>query len=302
MAPKPPKKARPQYDPEADADQDGVSDEGTPDEAAEPVPTGGEAEPDAEGGVPAEDPDGDEADDDLFGDLPELEDDDDEPEVGGEDDVTKEIAEAAEGLAKLGIVVDPAHTLPEFLRHLCTALKTHHATKNDGLADPNADPMNPHNRTDGGPTMATEEPQVVSLSLEQRLAQAEERQKRSDKRLADSLSKSKLAEIDGLVASGRAKPEQARRWKEALGAKQMSLVTEDGGLTGTLAQVEAAHDNPEGTFWTAEERVQRQGEPREEPAPDWGDGAGGVDKNGEPDPHVMAKLTGGEYKPKAKKE
>lgn len=272
------------YDPDADEDDDGVSRENTPEEGeADDFDGDFEDMDDADGGGD-DDMDGGDMDDgaDLFDDLEEN-DDPDEPE-----DLTQTIQEVSEGLARLGIMVEPTMDAGEFLRHVCTAISTHHATK-DGPDSMNGqiDTNNPQ----GAPTMAgaTEEPQVVQLSLQQRL-------ERTEKALAAERGKALEAKIDGLVQSGRVTPARAQKWRESLQARRLSLVTEDGSLTGTLAQIEAAEETPEGTFWDEAQKASHRGTLKDETA-GWGE-----EDSSSLDPHVMSKLTGGRWKPEPKKE
>lgn len=228
-------------------------------------------------------------DDDLFGDLEEndddmggddMGDDDGTPESGiDEAALQQEIQKLTQRFAQFNppLVIDPSHGVEDFFKHLCTAMDNHPLTSGAGdsaMSNTNTQTPPPHE----------EQPQVVAMS--QRLAQAENR-------LAQAELVNLTNEVKALVNKGQMSPARAKKLLEEAGAKKLSLIAGGSATSHIQTQLEQAREVPEGTFWDAKERAVRLSRVHEAPdAPDW-DGDGSA----KPDPDVMAKLTGGKWKP-----
>lgn len=191
--------------------------------------------------------------DDLF-DVDELTDDDQNATTKSSSRISDAIAE----LADLGIIVEPSDDSETFLDHLCTALKTHKATKAGGM---------------GGGTIGTaaspSEPAVVQMSMALRQQKTETDALRSD--LAEERLVKVLGEIDALVASGRMPPAEARPMKEQFGSRKLSLVgaSSDPAVERFRAVLEAYRRVPEGTFWSSEQKRAAMSQAAAAPRPDW---------------------------------
>jgi hypothetical protein len=160
--------------------------------------------------------------------------------AGGEGGVAGDIAEASRELADLGIVVEPSADAEEFLRHLCTALKTHKSTKalHGGGEPPPAD-EGAGGEGEGAPPPAAE-PEAVGLSLAGVRAQlAALRRELAEERLAKRLAEVRRLERAGVVPRAR-----AARWCEVFQARRLSLAggRPDPAVAEVLAQMELARE------------------------------------------------------------
>ena len=213
----------------------------------------------------------DKEDDDLFSGLEEMDDDtdgdtDSPPDetppapVPGNDDEASTIAEAAADLQELGIEVPIAENALEFLKHLCTAVKTHKSTKSleNGEGD--------NQEGDIMPTApAAPEPMPVAMSLQvQHLT----------KQLADERLEKVLKKVDHLVAEGQAKKTKADGWKKVLQARRLSLVSsgDDVQLAVVLGSIADAEETPKGTYWTPDRRAAQLSQVTQADAPEWVNG------------------------------
>lgn len=180
-----------------------------------------------------------------------------EPDLAG---TKATIAEVAADLAELGLVVDPSDDPLEFLKHICTAAKTHKATK--GLADEVA--------PDLGMDTAIPTPETPSVAMSakaqiaqlyRKLADSEKVQLSLQARAADAELRNLTDQIDGFVKDGYVAPAKATAWKNVLGAKKLSLVSGHDAQAGeVLDRVKMTQELiadgtiARGHFWSAEKK------------------------------------------------
>lgn len=215
---------------------------------------------------PKKKPDEDEGDgaDDLFDDS-DVSGDEDSENGGGSDPVADanqagvdamagnsgadaaKIAEVSKELAGLGIVIDPSKTAEDFLDHLCSAIKTHKATK--ALNEPEPEPD--ETPTPGAEDMATDpnnpqakgapEPQFVAMS--NRVKSLE----RDSARYLAIAANARLAEvnrdIDLIQLGEQISKETAAEWKSKLGTKKLSVARgDDPEISKILLKIETLKD------------------------------------------------------------
>lgn len=153
------------------------------------------------------------------------------------------IQDAITELADLGIVVEESDSAESFLEHLCTALKTHKATKS--LSDPGdmADQAQP-------------EPEMVAMSMKNPVF------KRITTRLADKEYADIRTRVDRLQRAGVLDAATAQQMRETVKGHRLSLVT------GPTRDVQRVLDQLEIAEKVGAKQV-RMSLAREEQAPSW---------------------------------
>lgn len=136
-----------------------------------------------------------------------------EEEEGAEDmDDKAQIAKAAQDLQSLDLIVEPCDDPMEFIRHICTAVKTKaaHEAGGEGEGEPPVQPT-------------PEQPQFMAMS--KTIASLTNRVKILSQDKADRVHGDVVADIDALLAGEFIDETLAKEWKTKIGAKKMSLVS-----------------------------------------------------------------------------
>lgn len=167
-------------------------------------------------------------DDDITGGEPEEMEGEPEPEANQPSAQSQRIEEAAADLAELGVIVDPSKNASDFLEHLCTALKTHKATKavheNGGEPPPDGD----------GAMQPTQEPQMVAMS--HKLTAAKKEVQRLSALVASARERDLLADVQELQDVGELTEEDADQFRKTISTKRLSLA---GAPDADLQKIEA---------------------------------------------------------------